>query len=267
MTITPIGTPDWGTHTAQVRQTTVDVSTAIHIGPGGDTVIGVPLTRTGYAVFIDALNFTGVVNAIPMTVDVQWLDSGGPAEYGRQVWSFYAGKAANAHNIVGTGPVESGTMQLTITNHHGTDTCSFTVNVADVSQPYRVHDWHTEDAVPVIIPGFTQVTSNVNGGIIARLKNVVVAADTSPVFLLPLYSGLVYFSASDSPSEGVNAQIISEADQVLTAGDIIHMEALTASVFAFTVPLILPRSQCAVQLNNYSGANTTMQVGITAVPQ
>lgn len=250
----PIGTPDWGTHTALIRQSTVSFNTAVHVGPGATQTLTVPLTRTGYSVYINMYDFSGN-NSIPMSLKVQWLDSASPNLIGFQRWWAYAGSAVNPHTIVGHGPNESGTMQIAMHNHHATDTASITIDVSDVSQPYARHDWRTDDDSPPAFPGFTYVTSDLMSGIIAAVANLSVPATTVDNFLMPLYAGWAVFAINEAPTEGANYNIISQADQVQPAGSIQNMQSITTQYWSNQL-VCLPRAQCGLQINNYSATAT-----------
>lgn len=259
-TPTPIGTPDWGTHTALIRESTVSFNTAVRVGPGATQTLTVNLTRTGYSVFINMYDFSGN-NSIPMSLKVNWLDSAGPNLIGFQRWWAYAGSSAASHTIVGHGPNESGTMQIIMHNHHATDTASVTIDVADVSQPYSRHDWRTDDDVTPAFPGFTYVTSDLMSGIVAAVPNLAVPATTVVNFLMPLYAGWAVFANNEAPTEGANYSITSQADQVLPAGFLQNMLAIVGQYWGNQL-VCLPRAQCGLQINNYSGAVTTANASL-----
>lgn len=257
----PIGTPDWGTHTALIRQSTVSFNTAVRIGPGATQTLFVTLTQTGYQVYINAFDFSGA-NSLPLTFTVTWLDSAQPNTIGRQKWSFYAGAAANPHTVLGHGPCESGTMRIDMTNHHGVDTASVTIDVSDVSQPYQRHDWRTDDFGVTAFPGFSLVSSDLNGGYLA-IASASIPANTVETFLMPLYSGWAVFACNEAPTQGCNYNIVSEAEQAIAPGFIQNMQAiLSAGQYWQSQPVCLPRAQCALQINNYSASATTANVSL-----
>lgn len=260
-TPTPIGTPDWGTHTALIRETTVSFNTAIRVGPGATQTFTVPLTKTGYSVYLNMYDFSGS-NSIPMEFRISWLDSALPNLIGQQRWWAYAGSSSASHTIIGHGPCESGTMKVDMINHHGTDTASVTIDVSDVSQPYQRHDWRTDDLVPPAFPGFTYITSDLLAGIVGFL-NVSVPATTVETFLLPLYSGWAIFACNEAPTQGCNYNIVNEAWQLFFGGFIQNMQAIVnANNYWQSQAVCLPRAQCALQVNNYSGAATTANASL-----
>jgi hypothetical protein len=260
-----IGSPDWGPQTALVREELISFNTAIRVGPGATQVALVSPTKTGYAVFFSVYNFTGNVNAIPIDILVEWLDPVTPAELGQQRWKILAGNAANPHVIEGHGPCETGNMKISVTNHHATDTASFTLDVADISQDYAAHDWRSVAFETTIIPSYNAVPSDIDANVAALLANVGVANGQSPKWILPLYAGLTTWSGSEAPTQGSNIQIVNEADSLFAAPSIISLVALGLSTqYAFCIPLILPRTQCSVQVANFGGANGAYWTSIVA---
>lgn len=261
---TPIGTPDWGTHTALIREVTVSLNTAIHVGPGVTQTLIVPLTKIGYSVLINMFDFSGA-SAIPMEFKVTWLDSAGPNILGRQRWSAYAGTAANPHNIVGHGPCESGTMRIDMINHHGVDTASVSIDVADVSQPYAGHDWFTDDTLAPVFPGFTSVASDVIAGVVGIVNQFNVAANSTAELILPLRSGRVTFHVDNAPTKSSAYDIVNRADQALASGVIFCRQViLPGGVYSQNVTMRLPRGQCSFIVSNFDTALMTANMALVA---
>lgn len=261
---TPIGTPDWGTQTALVRETTINFNTAVHIGPGVTVTLGAVPTKTGYSVYNNMLNFSGA-GLIPLEYRVTWLDSAGPNIIGRQRWNMFAGTGAAPHTVIGHGPCESGFMEIKITNHHGTDTASVTCDIADVSQTYDRHDWRTDDTLPPVFAGFTYAGADTAAGIFGNLNQFSVPLNSVSSFMLPLYSGWATLAVDIAPTNSSAFDITNEADTVIGAGAILVRQVIQAAgIYTVNTPVCMPRSQCAYMASNFS-TTAAMSVNMSLI--
>jgi hypothetical protein len=150
------------------------------------------ITQIAYEMIFQAM--TSAATATPINVDLTWLDSTSGLVVADDNFWFYAGTNAAPHLVHGKGPSKANELDITITSPNNAVTINY--SIMEMSRVYANDLWKTvtPNGQQPVIPGFTFVTNDSSGGYLAAVQQSI-AAGSSVAFLLPLYTGLVFFEA------------------------------------------------------------------------
>lgn len=252
----PIGHPDfYGTALVHGIQTRIP-GTTYTIAPLGTQASGqLLISKPGYIIQL-AATCPGTSTVPFIQVQLHWYDPTGSFHTGYDEWVIPA-TAAGDYFIVGKGPAKGGQFQLIFANPDPAQTISVQAWLLETTHHITRDDWRarTIDTVPgVTSPPFSNPGANLlfntGGGAVS------VPATTTLTYLLPLYSGQVWYEFLASPT---NIQVQIETTPAVPhsmGGDAYLYENLT--ITDVTVTITQPRVPLIMKLINTGGAATNV---------
>lgn len=230
---------------------TIGVSTSL-TRPASGTF---PLNQPGYEIELNVATLGGTATVV--SVELQWYDSTFGALIDDETYYFYSGNV-NGHLIHGRGPTKGDRVVAIITNHSGANQITVSYTLLQTSRTFTREFWHTitKGGVNPVFPGFSAIAHNVAGNVLG-ITNSAVAASTTVVLLLPLYTGTARLFGQGANTAGQTTWIIlPSADPI--AGTVNSFQGVNGqsgfSPFGasslYVEDIALPRSQAQLQLIN-----------------
>jgi hypothetical protein len=226
---------------------------------GGATVVVGPftVTRPGYISFF-AAQFSGVPTVPLIGITVLWVDTVTGWSTAQEDWYIPGNQAFPGIKVYGKGPTKANSVQITIKNFDPAVTCTITTVFFDTTQHISRDDWRSDS--PVNVVGFTvPPLTDPFAGILGAAVATVFAANQTLTYILPLYSGEVWFQ--NNASNG-NLTITVTALDPTTSNDVVYGPVtLTATQL---VPLLIPLPRCACSIKFTASAilTNTWHIGI-----
>ena len=213
------------------------------------------LNQPGYEIALNVATLGGTAPVV--SVELQWYDSAFGALIDDEIYYFLSGNI-NGHLIHGRGPSKGDQLVVIIRNYNATSAVTVSYTLLQTSRVFTREFWKTitNGAVAPVFPGFTTVGMNPAANTIAADSSSV-AASTTKILALPLYTGTVRLSGigGDTVVNNTEWQIQNATDQV--AGQAVLIVGNGETGFAPTGPLSayvpevpLPRAQCTLNLIN-----------------
>jgi hypothetical protein len=261
------GHPDWAgtalTHGIDIVANGFGVTMA-----GGQSIAFPPftITRPGYLCNIAADMTAGGSTDPRCVVDFGWYESTGNTHFGHEAWVMPAGAGGNDYAHTGRGPTKGQLLQLTFTNADPLVGCQATFWLAETTQHASRDDirLHSAGSSPVWTnaPGLVPIED-----ILADTGAVVVPANSSQTYLLPLYSGQasLFWSATGQSAANVASVEVVRAPGPASHSDT-YFQLAGATPFRSSPGLLvtLPRAVCLLVLGNTGTSPCTFQVSMYA---
>lgn len=236
------------------------------IAHGANQVFSAAVIRSAYNIRLNLQNITDNTSVMPVNVNVAWIDSASGQVVNRQIWDVYASTSLTSHVILGHGPTEGDTVQITITNN-ATLAANLQVNMllSEATRTYSAHDWRTDTSVSYVPCGTTALaTCNMPSGVMAAENSINIIANATQNFMLPLMCGVASLScAGAGPTGTLLIQLLTAADQTLVTQSILAQVFSTSGQLA-TYQVALPRSQCILLMHNSDVAARACNASLVA---
>lgn len=253
---TPVGHPDfYGTALVHGISTLINNQAFNVPAAGSNQTPTTKVNKPGY--LIQIFGSCPATSTIPfLQVQVHWFDPTGTFHTGYDEWVIPVSNLGD-YFIVGKGPTKGGSFALIFNNPDPLQAMTVTVAFLETTHHIPRDDWRARsvDAVPGhLTPPFSNPGANLlfnTGG-----AAVSVPATTTLTYLIPLYSGQIWFEFLASPTQ---IQVQIETASVIPhsmAGDAYLYENLT--ITDITVTITTPRVPLILKLINTGGAATNV---------
>lgn len=213
------------------------------------------LNQPGYEIQFNVATLGATAPVV--SVELQWYDSTFGALMDDETYYFYSGDL-NGHFIHGRGPTKGDRVVVIITNRDPTSAVTVSYTLLQTSRTFTREFWHTitkAGAVPVF-PGFTAITHNVTGNVLAAFS-ASVAASTTLTRIMPLYTGTARFMGVGASAAGQTTWSVQSVTDPLGSSEFPFQGINGQSGFSpdgtaslYVPDLALPRSQCQLLITN-----------------
>lgn len=214
------------------------------------------VNQPGYEILLNVATLGA--SAPIMSVELQWYDSGFGGLVDSEIYYFYSGDL-NGHLVHGRGPSKGDQVVVIITNFSGASAVTVSYTLLQTSRTFTREFWKTigKGGVQPAYPGFTAAKSSISANVLTN-DSFMIAASSSKVIILPLYTGSVSLMGITSDTVAGNStwDVIASSDQVVPSA--VPFEGVNGqsgfaplgvkSLYGPNIPL--PRSQCQLTLLN-----------------
>jgi hypothetical protein len=217
-------------------------------------------SHPGYFIDIFATIASGAATVPFYKVMFTWQDSDGIAIIDEQSY-YLAASSTGPWRTCGKGPTRGQLLTVTITNYDPAFALTVNYTIGETTQHIARDDWRTVDYQTASVPKYGifghiptgLAKGDMAAGLLMTETNDTIPAGTSWAFLLPMYTGLVFWQFLANANIAVSVRIPTE----LSAAPFIDGNApiwLDLTLTDVTVQLAHPRIPLVVNLQNTSGA-------------
>lgn len=206
------GRPDWyGTPITHGIDTLYQQTLSIPGNASRDTGNVIPIPRPGY--IIQLIPIVGAGASVPfLQVTVRWYAADLTTVIFREDW-IIAGATTNANSVMGQGPVRGAGFKVTVANLDLTVAATCSIVMSECTHDIARDDWRSFPGA-ANPPGFTMAPNNQPAmGVMIATQSVGNFPAGLTTYLLPLYSGVMSFSA-ESGSANVTIRVLPAVLQV-----------------------------------------------------
>lgn len=231
--------------------------TSFNLAAGASSAVftGSP-SQPSYEIIIQAnLTATGTPQRTQQ-VTLTWKDSASGLITAVETYYFSAPNPSPTI-VVGAGPTKGDTLTVQLTNND-TAICAYQFTVLQHSRSYVRDRWYSE-AMGGSYAGQPAATSDPSAALLADMKPSL-AANTGASVLLPLWSGRAFIHAQSGNAWFAIIKTINPI--AANSGQVWSFTGTAAQVI--DQEIILPRSQCTLQVNNTGSTTANVQATITA---
>lgn len=221
------------------------------------------ITQIAYEFSLELLTAQDAV-AAPVTVNFQWTDSDSGLITAVQNYGIYAAYNSGVpHTIEGHGPSDADELQVQIYSPDAAITFSFTL--LQSSRNYLRHEWRTQTpaSADITFPTMTYVSCVPAANILASEATGSLASGGSVSYLLPFFVGSasLWFNTAEETTGG--AALLQDSIRALSSSTMQRWKSASNGDQSPT-PIILPRDQCIMELQNGTADTSAMTLGIIA---
>lgn len=256
-------TPDWaGTPIAIGEQ--VLLQKAGTVAQNATVTWSAPVIRQQYSIVFTTFNQTSNAVVMPVSLVVQWVDQQTGTIVDVQKWCMFAGKNGTPHIVRGHGPTTGSIMQIVIGNNcAAADVLNYTLLVIEGTFNTTRHDLRTDDSGNVAYAGLTPCASDVIANIACIESAIGVGATASVDTTLPLVAGNVHVFVATTGAAGSGAlNLQPQSDTDFPSGQILDQMFMPGAQ-SNSQNMMLPRTQCILEVHNATAGAVTMSAGVT----
>ena len=227
------------------------------------------LNQPGYEILLNVASLTSPAPVV--SVELQWYDSTFGQLLDDEIYYFYSGNL-NGHFIHGRGPSKGDAVIVVVKNYSAAGGLTFTYTLLQTSRVFTREFWKTitKGGVNPAFLGFTAAPQNMPANVLCA-QNTSLAASSSQVLILPLYTGTArLFGSGSAVAAAATWQITDSTEQV--AGSQIFAQGTSGQTgFAplgagslWLPDIALPRAQCQLTVVNNATAVQLISTNLMA---
>lgn len=171
-----------------------------NIPANGSVTTGGTFMKPAYVVGLSVTVSSGGATCPFLLVGMTWMDSTNTVELGHEKWYIPAASSGTYYHV-GKGPVKGAHLSMKLTNLDPGFAMTATLNLLESTYPISRDDWRGVDYQTASVPGYGAYGVTPTGlaygqmasGFLAIQNNDTLPAHTTWSFLLPLYSGPVFW--------------------------------------------------------------------------
>lgn len=265
--------PDYATPAAHAGQIAVAGVPLLHgsdnlinaqnqaLGAGAQRDHSAAFTKPGYDIFLTLMESVAGAVAPQATIIMNWGDTVSLTSVYAESWDPYIGTVGNAHQVKGYGPSRGDNLVCSVINHDSVQ-LNYNLVISQNSRVPQVAHWYSDFMNGV--NGLPSANDDVESLIVAG-SGPSLAAGANALRAIGLYNGRCRIRGfSQGPY-----RVLVQANDPNLPGTPITIEQLTVTAAgggSASSELVLPRSQCQLQLFNDDTVTRNVNAAVIGEP-